>query len=110
MSETTLAQRVLVESQEPRRTWATARSISGLEYLRACVVGSMPTASIAALMDVDGVVFDGSGVVFRGRPDDRHFNPIGSVHGGFAATLLDSALGCAVHSTLPAGVDYSTVD
>ena len=110
MSETTVAQRVLVEWQDPRTTCAPARSMCGLEYLRALVDGALPTAPIAGLMDFDGVAVDESGLGFRGRPGDRHFNPIGSVHGGFAATLLDSALGCAVHSTLPAGVDYRTVD
>ena len=70
----------------------------------------MPAAPIGALMDLTGVSADDGRVVFRGRPGDRHLNPIGSVHGGFAATLLDSALGCAVHTTLPTGVGYTTVD
>ena len=47
--------------------------------------------------------------VFEGEPGEEHFNPIGVVHGGYAATLLDSALGCAVHTTLPAGVGYTTL-
>jgi uncharacterized protein (TIGR00369 family) len=48
--------------------------------------------------------------VFEGLPDFRHYNPIGTVHGGLAATLIDSATGCAVHSTLPAGVAYTSID
>jgi uncharacterized protein (TIGR00369 family) len=47
--------------------------------------------------------------VFEGEPGEEHYNPIGVVHGGYAATLLDSALGCAVHTTLPAGVSYTTL-
>ena len=47
--------------------------------------------------------------VFEGEPGEEHYNPIGVVHGGYAATLLDSALGCAVHTTLPAGVGYTTL-
>jgi uncharacterized protein (TIGR00369 family) len=49
-------------------------------------------------------------VVFEATPEREHYNPIGSVHGGFAATLLDSAMGCAVHSTLPAGTGYTTLE
>ena len=48
-------------------------------------------------------------VVFEGEPGEEHYNPIGVVHGGYAATLLDSALGCAVHTTLPAGVAYTSL-
>lgn len=48
--------------------------------------------------------------VFQGRPMERHYNPLGSVHGGWFATLLDSALGCAVHTTLPAGRSYTTLE
>jgi uncharacterized protein (TIGR00369 family) len=110
VSETTAAQRVLVEWQDPRSTWAAGRSMTGLEFLRALVDGTMPAAPIAALMDFSAASADEGRVVFRGQPGERHFNPVGSVHGGFAATLLDSALGCAVHTTLPAGVGYTTVD
>ena len=61
-------------------------------------------------MDFSLVSVEEGEAVFRGVPGEQHLNPIGSVHGGFAATLLDSALGCAVHTTLPAGVGYSTLE
>jgi len=78
--------------------------------VRALVDGAMPTALIAALMDLDDVAMDQSGVAFRGRPGDRHLNPICNVHGGFAVTLLDYALGGALHSTPTPGVGYRIVD
>jgi uncharacterized protein (TIGR00369 family) len=49
-------------------------------------------------------------VVFQGTPDKRHYNPLGGVHGGYFCTLLDSALGCAIHSMLPAGTGYTTLE
>jgi uncharacterized protein (TIGR00369 family) len=48
--------------------------------------------------------------VFQGRPQRRHYNPLGTVHGGWFATLLDSAVGCAIHATLPAGKGYTTLE
>jgi uncharacterized protein (TIGR00369 family) len=87
-----------------------AREMTGLEYLRALIAGELPPPPIAELMDFTLVSVDEGEALFRGEPGEQHLNPIGSVHGGFAATLLDSALGCAVHSTLPAGVGYSTLE
>jgi uncharacterized protein (TIGR00369 family) len=86
------------------------RDLSGLEYLRALVAGDLPRPPISELMGFDLVEVDEGYALFRGVPGEQHLNPIGSVHGGFAATLLDSALGCAVHTTLPAGVGYSTLE
>jgi uncharacterized protein (TIGR00369 family) len=86
------------------------RELSGLEYLRALLAGHLPRPPISELMGFDLVEVDEGYALFRGVPGEQHLNPIGSVHGGFAATLLDSALGCAVHTTLPAGVAYSTLE
>lgn len=82
---------------------AAAATMSGLEYLRAFLTGELPPAPISALMGLSGVEVEEGRVLFRGEPGEQHLNPIGTVHGGFAATLLDSALGCAVHTTLPPG-------
>jgi uncharacterized protein (TIGR00369 family) len=87
-----------------------ARELSGLDYMRALIAGEVPAPPIAELMGFDLVEVDEGYALFRGAPGVQHLNPIGSVHGGFAATLLDSALGCAVHTTLPAGVGYSTLE
>jgi uncharacterized protein (TIGR00369 family) len=86
------------------------RTMSGLEALRAVVRGEVPAPPIAELMGFRLVEADEGIAVFEGIPAEYHYNPIGFVHGGFALTMLDSALGCAVHSTLPAGVGYTTTD
>ncbi len=85
-------------------------SASGLELLRAMADGKLPRAPISETIPMDRMVVEEGRVVITARADGRHLNPIGGVHGGFAATVLDSATGCAVHSTLEPGAIYSTVD
>jgi uncharacterized protein (TIGR00369 family) len=85
-------------------------AMTGLELLRAMFDGEIPPAPIALTLDFRPLELEEGRVVFAGTPDERHYNPIGSVHGGYAATLLDSAMGCAVHTTLAAGVGYTTLD
>jgi len=87
---------------------AELAGLSGLDYLRRGL-GDF-RAPIGSLMDFRPVTFEEGLAVFEGRPAEFHYNPIGSVHGGFAATLLDSALGCAVHTTLKPGFGYTTVE
>jgi uncharacterized protein (TIGR00369 family) len=89
---------------------ARGRELSGLDHMRALIAGEIPPPPIAELMGFTLVSVDEGYALFRGEPGERHLNPIGSVHGGFAATLLDSALGCAVHTTLPAGIGYTTLE
>ena len=84
--------------------------MTGLELLRAIAAGDAPGAPIAALMGFEAVEAEEGRVVFAAIPTAELYNPIGSVHGGFAATLLDSAMGCAVHSTLAEGVGYTTLE
>ena len=85
-------------------------ALSGLERMRQVVAGALPPPPIAQLMNIRLVDAAEGRAVFEGVPDEYHYNPIGMVHGGFAATLLDSAMGCAVHTTLPAGVAYTTLE
>ena len=85
-------------------------SMPGLDYLRGILRGDHPAAPISATLNFFPVEFDHGRAVFEGIPERFAYNPLGGVHGGWAATILDSALGCAVHSTLPAGKYYSTVD
>jgi uncharacterized protein (TIGR00369 family) len=85
-------------------------SMTGLEYLHAVLRGDMPAAPIAYTLHFWPAEFAYGRAVFEGEPQRHSYNPLGSVHGGWAATLLDSALGCAVHTTLPAGKGYTTVD
>jgi uncharacterized protein (TIGR00369 family) len=84
--------------------------MSGLEYLRALARGELPAPPIAELMGFRAVEVEEGRVVFEAEPAEYHYNPIGTVHGGFACTLADSAMGCAVHSTLPAGAGYTTLE
>jgi uncharacterized protein (TIGR00369 family) len=84
--------------------------VTGLEMLRAIAAGELAGAPIADLMGFEPVEAEEGRVVFASVPGPQHYNPIGSVHGGLAATLLDSAMGCAVHSTLPEGSGYTTLE
>jgi uncharacterized protein (TIGR00369 family) len=84
--------------------------MSGLEFLQAIVRGDLPQPPIGDVFDFDLLEVEKGRVVFAGTPDRRFYNPIGSVHGGYAATLLDSCMGCAVHSILDAGVGYTTLE
>jgi len=83
---------------------------SGAELLQRVVDGLYPAPPIAAALNFGLTEVEAGRAVFRGLPGTRHLNPLGSVHGGWAATLLDSALGCAVHSTLDKGEAYTTVE
>lgn len=91
-------------------TTRSITSLSGLELMQGMVAGIFPGAAIAKLMNMRAGSAGEGWVEFVGTPGREHYNPIGSVHGGYAATLLDSCMGCAVHTTLPAGIGYTTVD
>ena len=95
--------------QDPVATAAAGATMSGIEYMTAVVKGEVPPPPIAVTMRLRPVELEEGRVVFEGAPGEEHYNPIGVVHGGYAATLLDSALGCAVHTTLPAGVAYTSL-
>jgi uncharacterized protein (TIGR00369 family) len=83
---------------------------SGLEFLGAIAAGEVPPPPIAVLLGM-GIERVGEGrVTFTLVPGEHLYNPIGSVHGGVFATVLDSAMGCAVHSVLPAGRAYTTLE
>jgi uncharacterized protein (TIGR00369 family) len=104
-------------SRERTITWddpvaaaAGGRGLSGLEYMRAIAAGEIPPPPIAVLLGFELVEVEEGRAVFAVTPQEFHYNPIGVVHGGLAATLLDSAMGCAVHSTLPAGTGYTTLE
>jgi uncharacterized protein (TIGR00369 family) len=83
---------------------------TGLQIMQAMLAGELPYPHIAETLDF-GLVEVGYGLaVFQGTPQLMHYNPLGSVHGGWFATLLDSALGCAIHTTMPAGRGYTTAE
>jgi len=85
-------------------------SYDGLGFLRAIIAGELPQPPISELLGFHLIEADKGRAVFEGVPEFRHYNPIGTVHGGFAATLLDSAAGCAVFSTLLKGEAWTTLE
>jgi uncharacterized protein (TIGR00369 family) len=98
------------EWDDPSVCADAAQRMSGLEFLRAIVAGILPPPPIARLIGTSLAEVEFGRAVFELEPTEWHYNPIGVVHGGVAATLLDSAMGCAVQSTLTAGVGYTTTD
>lgn len=83
---------------------------TGLEQMQAMLDGAMPYPHIAETMDFALVEIEAGKAVFQGTPQLKHYNPLGSVHGGWYATLLDSAVGCAVHTMMPTGRGYTTAE
>lgn len=96
--------------RDPREGASAAKKLSGLEYLRAIQRGELPAPPIAELMGFTPVEVEEGRVVFAVEPGEHHYNPIGMVHGGLAATLMDSAMGCAIHTMLPVGAGYTTLE
>lgn len=86
------------------------KTYDGLGFLRAIIGGTLPQPPISELLNFHLTEADNGRAVFEGLPEYRHYNPIGSVHGGFAATLLDSCMGCAIFSTLHKGDTWTTLD
>ncbi|GAB2618299.1 PaaI family thioesterase [Pseudactinotalea suaedae] len=99
-----------IEFTDPLATARLGMTLSGLEFLRGMADGTVPPPPIAVLMNMDIESVEEGRVSFGGTPDPSHYNPIGMVHGGFAATMLDTVCGCAVHSTLPAGKAYTSIE
>lgn len=84
--------------------------LSGMEVLEAIFAGELPAPPMGETLDFLPIRMESGYAVFQGMPKRRHYNPLGTVHGGWFATLLDSAVGCAVHSTLSAGQGYTTLE
>ena len=89
---------------------AALAAIAGLDFLRGLVDGSMPAPPFAEVADVAPLTADNGRVVFMGTPSRRFYNPMGMIHGGWISLLLDTAMGCAVHSALPAGHAFATIE
>jgi uncharacterized protein (TIGR00369 family) len=100
----------LVTWHDPMVTAAGGRERSGLETLQAMRDGVLPPPPIAALVQMDVVAVEEGRVEFACAVDESVYNPIGVVHGGLVCTLLDTVAGCAVHSTLPQGVGYTSIE
>jgi uncharacterized protein (TIGR00369 family) len=87
-----------------------AKEYSGMEFLEGIWNGELPSVPMARTLDFIPLEGEPGRVVFQGTPGRQHYNPLGSVHGGYFCTLLDSAVGCAVQSMLPKGTGYTTLE
>jgi uncharacterized protein (TIGR00369 family) len=87
-----------------------ASQISGLEIMRGILDGTYPAPPFAEVADVWPVLIEVGRITFEAKPSERFLNPMGLVHGGWTSLLLDTVMGCAVHTTLEAGKSYTTID
>lgn len=99
-----------VSWEDPMQLAEAGRAMPGIEFLRAIRDGRLPAPPIARLLGFDLVEVEPGHAVFELVPGEQHYNPIGGVHGGIAMTLLDSAMGCAVQTHMPAGGGYTTLE
>jgi uncharacterized protein (TIGR00369 family) len=95
---------------DPAEHAALLSSRSGLELMRAMATGELPPPPIMDLVQLTGLSAEEGSVTFYLDPQEFHYNPLGTVHGGIISTMLDSAAACSVHTTLPAGVAYTSLD
>jgi uncharacterized protein (TIGR00369 family) len=101
---------MVVTWDDSRAAARLAHEMAGIDFLRAWLRGEVPPPPMGALMGMSLVMVEEGRVVFMVTPGWQHYNPIGIVHGGLTATLLDSAMGCAVQSTLAVGVGYASLE
>jgi uncharacterized protein (TIGR00369 family) len=97
-----------IEWEDPMASAAAGAEMAGLDYVRKIQSGEIPPPPIAVVMNFSIELLEEGRAIFVGEPGEEHYNPIGVVHGGYASTILDSALGCSVHTTCPAGVGYTS--
>lgn len=100
----------IAKSREDLPTLAQALSISGLEFMQKMLSGEFSGPPIAGVLNYQGHSVEAGRMVFRGTPKFAHTNPMGSVHGGWYGTVLDSCMACAVMSMLPKGAVYTTLE
>jgi uncharacterized protein (TIGR00369 family) len=96
--------------EDPAAAEVSALRMSGLEYLQAIIDGQLPPPPFARALEAELLEVEPGRALFAAEPAEWMYNPLGSVHGGIVATLLDSCMGCAVHSTLETGVGFTTSD
>lgn len=105
-----ITRRRTFEWSDPIETAGIGSGMSGLELFTAMAEGRVAPPPIMQTLGMSGFTFEEGRVAFRLTPQEFHYNPLGSVHGGVFATMLDSACGCAVHTKLAAGVFYTSLD
>ena len=99
-----------VDEEEPNADTQARQALTGLEYMRQLMTGEREPSGMARLMNMRLVEVEEGRAVFAVEPDERHYNGLGIAHGGLAATLLDSALGCAINTVMPAGRVFTTLE
>ena len=99
----------VIDQKKSDRTEAR-RMMSGLEYMRKMMTGELPPSGMVQLLGLKLVEVSEGRAVFTVQPDESHYNGLGIAHGGLAATLLDSALGCAINATMPPGKIFTTLE
>lgn len=109
MGDTTQRSRVITW-RDPAPTGSMAGRISGMDFFAKLLSGELPPPPVIELLGARLDSVEAGKAVFSLEPSESHYNPIGVVHGGIIATMLDSAVGCAVHSALPVGVAYTTLE
>lgn len=110
MSADSSTRETTVTWTDPSRGLALLPTMDGIDFLKKMTSGEIPGAPIGAHIGMELAEVEAGTVTFHCHPDESHYNPIGMVHGGLVCTLLDSALGCAVHTTLPAGTGYTSIE
>ena len=105
-----MARTLTVEWSDPAALANAGRTMAGIDFLRAIRDGRLPAPPIAQLMGFRLAEVEPGYAVFEVTPGEQHYNPIGVVHGGLAMTLLDSAMGVCIHTRLPPGTGYTTLE
>ena len=105
-----MSRALTVSWQDPHAAFAAGKGLPGLEYMQQMIAGRIAPPPIMALVGYRLAQVGEGLAVFECEPGEQHYNPIGVVHGGLAMTLLDSAMGCCVHTRLPANVGYTTLE
>ena len=99
-----------VSWDDPHAAFAAGKALAGIDYMKEMIAGRIPVPPIMRLLGYRLAQVGDGLAVFECEPAEQHYNPIGVVHGGLAMTLLDSAMGCSVHTRLPAGTGYTTLE
>ena len=100
----------IIRWRDPAAGLEVLPHLDGIDYMKRLAAGDIPGAPMASHFQMELVDVARGAVTFVCHPDESHYNPIGAVHGGLVCTLLDSAVGCATHTTLPAGTGYTSIE